>query len=108
MSQHVASWGYAVELGRQGSADLNRIIGTGWIASKFAGDLAISNSRDGEFKHSISAVASRDIAKADLFVDQQCLKGRFSQWSPQGVRPRTYGSYAQLYADEVSIIPLAL
>ncbi|NJN15286.1 MAG: Gfo/Idh/MocA family oxidoreductase [Oscillochloris sp.] len=66
------------------------IIGTGRIAGKFAGAVAVSSSER------IVAAASRDPVKAAAFAEQYGI-------------PRSYGSYAELLADpDLSCIYLAL
>jgi dihydrodiol dehydrogenase / D-xylose 1-dehydrogenase (NADP) len=50
---HVVNWG---------------IIGTGWISSEFAKDLALEREVDDVY-HSVVAVGSRSAGKADKFIE---------------------------------------
>jgi predicted dehydrogenase len=84
------------------AADKNRIIGTGWIASKFVADITADDPATTEIKHSIAAVASRDLSKSEGFIAQHFINTAEDAAAQNHTVPKAYGSYAQLYADKVS------
>lgn len=69
------------------------IVATGGIAAKFAEACAFESRRTG--KSLLCAVASRDAEKARVFADRRSI-------------PRSYGSYAELFADpEIDAVYIA-
>ncbi|WVW82641.1 hypothetical protein I302_104652 [Kwoniella bestiolae CBS 10118] len=83
MSSYVASWG---------------IIGCGWISSMFVKDLCVEREDSTEISHSIVAVGSRDLKKAQIFVDEFCPKGSTAQARNPGLpKPAAFGSYEEVF-----------
>jgi endonuclease/exonuclease/phosphatase (EEP) superfamily protein YafD len=54
-----------------------------------------------DVKHCIAAVASRERSKSEAFVAQHCSCVTQEAAVQNPVVPKAYGSYAELYADEV-------
>lgn len=75
------------------------------ISSKFASDLTLSPlSRGANVSHAIAAVGSRNVAKAEEFINEFCPEGGAAQ--VEGLSqlvPRAYGSYAEVVNDPVGV-----
>ncbi|KAM0746127.1 NAD-binding protein [Meredithblackwellia eburnea MCA 4105] len=74
------------------------IVATGWISQTFVSDILVQPSTRGvnDIKHSVVAVASRSVEKAEQFVDDAWKKAGLTD--KEGVK--TYGSYDELYRDQ--------
>ncbi|ORY90759.1 NAD-binding protein [Leucosporidium creatinivorum] len=87
------------------------VLGAGWIASMMCKDLVLDPAgRDvSDVAHSISAVASRDVAKAEKFIADFAPKGAWAQISGQVKElPVAVGSYEELVArEDVDIVYIA-
>ncbi|GAA5911311.1 hypothetical protein JCM6882_002345 [Rhodosporidiobolus microsporus] len=79
------------------------VLGAGWIASEMVKDLVLDPSTRScsDVVHSVAAVASRSVEKAQEFIDEYCPEGAFAQKS--GLvkeKPVPVGSYEELYQRE--------
>lgn len=77
---------------------MNSIVGCGWISSEFVKDICIDRPDVTDVAHSIAAVGSRDLNKAQKFIDDYCPKGANAQKSV----PKALGSYEHVWNDPVS------
>lgn len=82
------------------------IIGAGGISGTFVRDLVLdpAESRSvADVAHAIVAVGSRAVEKAEAFIGANCPEGACAQTAGLvETKPTGYGSYAEVYADEVS------
>ena len=76
-------------------------VSAGWISTKFALDLLVdpATREVSDVEHTIAAVASRTADKADQWVKDTWAEAKVDY--KEGT-VKTYGDYAQLYADKVS------
>lgn len=82
------------------------IIGAGGISGTFVRDLVLdpAESRSvADVAHAVVAVGSRSTEKAEAFIKANCPDGASAQRAGLvDTKPTGYGSYAEVYADEVS------
>lgn len=82
------------------------IIGAGGISGTFVRDLVLdpAESRSvADVAHAVVAVGSRSAEKAEAFIKANCPDGASAQRAGLvDTKPTGYGSYAEVYADEVS------
>lgn len=87
------------------------IIGAGGISGTFVRDLVLdpAESRSvADVAHAVVAVGSRSAEKAEAFIRANCPQGASAQGASAqraglvDTKPTGYGSYKEVYADEVS------
>lgn len=82
------------------------IIGAGGISGTFVRDLVLdpAESRSvADVAHAVVAVGSRSAEKAEAFIRANCPQGASAQRAGLvDAKPTGYGSYKEVYADEVS------
>ncbi|GAA5835398.1 hypothetical protein JCM11251_005223 [Rhodosporidiobolus azoricus] len=80
------------------------ILGAGWIASEMVKDLTLdpSTRQCTDVVHSIAAVASRDVDKAQKWIDEYCPRGAWAQIEglDRETKVTPVGSYEELYQRE--------
>lgn len=83
------------------------IIATGKISSEFVKDLVLppSGRSVSDIAHAVVAVGSRSVLKAQDFIEKFCPDGASAQVAGLTEKRKAvaYGSYAEVYADEVSL-----
>ena len=84
-------------------AETRRIIGTGWIATKFVTDLSIQCEEFTDVLHSIVAVGSRTKSRAEEFIEANCPNGAVAQQKGLSTKPpQACGSYEDVFNHKVS------
>ncbi|KAH8083482.1 hypothetical protein HD553DRAFT_273027 [Filobasidium floriforme] len=74
------------------------IIGCGWISGEFVKDISIQRDDVTDVYHAIAAVGSRDVSKAQTFIESHCPAGANGQQKGlTDVRPEACGSYDDVY-----------
>ncbi|WWC90848.1 uncharacterized protein L201_005785 [Kwoniella dendrophila CBS 6074] len=79
------------------------IIGCGWISSEFVTDLCRSPSARNVqgISHAVAAAGSRNLSKAEEFLNKYCPKGAAAQQNNLvDFKPKAYGSYKGVVEDE--------
>jgi len=80
-----------------------RILGCGWISSKFALDLALPRPEVRDVAHAVIAAATQDSkARADEFIAKFLPQGASAQIAGLAPLPVGYGSYAEVINHPVS------
>ncbi|WWC63118.1 uncharacterized protein I303_105718 [Kwoniella dejecticola CBS 10117] len=78
------------------------IIGCGWISTEFVQDICRPPSSRGvkNISHAVAAAGSRNIAKAQGFLDKNCPQGAAAQQDGLvDFKPKAYGSYKGVVED---------
>lgn len=81
---------------------ISRIIGAGWISSMFVEDIALARPDVTDVAHAVAAVGSRDITKAQAFIDKHIPNGGTAQQAGLAPPPVACGSYQEVFDHPVS------
>lgn len=76
------------------------VVGTGWIAGMFVGDI-LAPRASGPAKHILGAAGTTSsVEKAEKFID--------AHWKGDGQRPKAYASYQEVYdSPDIDVIYIA-